>query len=103
MLEPFIISLIQLAFGKLIKSHPALASFPNKAIPVVNFILAVLIKLSEPVLANAAGIGGLLRGVQGVLLPALIQTLLTTGIHSSAKNVWQNVKSQAIKQVGTIV
>lgn len=100
-MDAIIITIIQLLFGKLVKSHPSLASFPNKAIPVVNFILALLIKLAEPVLANAGGLGSVLRGVQNVALAALVQTLLTTGIHSTAKNVWQNVKEVALSKVAT--
>lgn len=98
-MEPLVIAVIQLLFGKLVKSWPALASLPNRLIPLVNFILAVLLKLAEPAIANAAGIGSVVHGVSNVLLSALVQTILTTGIHSSAKNLWQNVKVSAVKQV----
>ena len=100
MIETLIITVVQLLFGKLIKSHPALASFPNKAIPIVNFILAILMRLAAPVVANAAGLGSVIRGVEGVLLPALVNTLLTTGIHSTGKNLWQQVVAVAAKKVG---
>lgn len=99
MIETLVLTIIQLLFGRLVKQWPALASLPNKLIPVVNFILAILIKLAEPALANAAGLGSVVHGVSNVLFSALVQTVLTTGLHSSSKNLWQSVKEQAAKKI----
>ena len=96
--DPLVLTVIQLLFGLEIKRLPSLASVPNKLIPVLNGVLAILIKLGGPGVAHASGLGDSLRGFGGLLLDAGLQTLLTTGVHSSAKNLWQNLILASFKK-----
>ena len=96
--NPVVLTGAQLLFGLAIKKVPALEAWPNKLIPLFNGVLALLIKLAGPADANASGIGDALRGFGSLALEAALQTLLTTGIHSSAKNVWQNLLVAAVKR-----
>lgn len=88
---------LQLVWGYLVKHWPVLAAWPNRLIPIMNFILAVLLQLAGVGTAHA-DTGGTLRTVGGwlwgVLGPALLNTLVSTGIFSTAKNVHQHIKGQ---------
>lgn len=88
--NPFILTGLQLAFGLLIKKAPQLAAWPNRLIPLFNGLLAVLVKLAGPGTAEAGVFGLSAGGLFSLILESGAQTLLTTGIHSSAKNFWQS-------------
>lgn len=51
--NPIVLTAITLAWGLLIKFHPAFAKIPNMLIPYLNGILALVIKLAEPSVAHA--------------------------------------------------
>jgi hypothetical protein len=100
--NPLVLLLVQLVFGALVKRWSALAAWPNKLIPLFNFILAVLVKLGGPGDANAGVFGRILPGLGSILLQAAVQTVIATGVHSTAKNGWQNLKEVALKSVAGI-
>jgi hypothetical protein len=93
----------QLLFGFLVKKWPALALVPNKLIPVFNAVLAVLIQLVHPVQANADSLTVVpiqhghpgWWGLWQFLQPVLLNTLLSTGIFSSVKNVGEHVGNKS--------
>lgn len=89
--NPFILTGLQLGFGLAIKKWAALEAWPNKLIPLFNGILAVLIKLAGPGTAEAGVFGLTGGGFLNLLLEAGAQTLLSTGIHSTSKNFFQNI------------
>ena len=93
-----VLTVVQLVFGIAIKRLPALAAWPNKLIPLFNGLLALLIKLGGPGDAEAAVLGVSGAGLLNLILEAGAQTLLTTGIHSSWKNVWQNFAKASLKR-----
>lgn len=85
---------IQLVFGWLVKKWPALKGWPNRLIPVFNFVLALLIQLAGVVTDAHAGTGVLKATgswLWGVLGPALLNTLISTGIFSTGKNIQQHI------------
>jgi hypothetical protein len=97
--NPVVLLVVQLAFGLLVKRLPALANVPNKLIPVLNALLAILIKLGGPGVAGAGVFGWIAPRLGDIVLQSLLQTALATGVHSSAKNVWQNIKQVALQSV----
>lgn len=90
--NPLVLTLVQLGFGVAIKKVPWLAAWPNKLIPLFNGVLALLVKIAVPD-ADAGILGIDVKGAGGFLLNAVVeaagQTLISTGIHSTGKNVWQ--------------
>lgn len=95
---------ITLVVGVVLKKWP---SFPNKFIPVASFVISILTQLINgfqqapppaPVHAMAIGytmlVGSFLSsGFVKLLLNSLLQTLIATGTHSTAKNVVQGLKN----------
>jgi len=82
---------VQIVLGLIVKHWPALASLPNKLIPVFNFVIAILIGLGTGQ-AEAGGLGGFFSGGFGQLLVnAALNTLLSTGTHSMGKNFLQQL------------
>ena len=96
--NPVVLTLAQLLFGFAIKRLPALEGVPNKLIPLFNGVLALLIKLAGPGEAHASGLGDSLKGFGSVVVDAAVQTLLSTGLHSTGKNFWQNLLTRAVKR-----
>ena len=79
---PVIIGLLQLGGGWLVKRYKKeIAS----AIPIANYILALIGFSLVPAEANA-GLWGALTGGGNVFVQALLQTVAVTGIHSTGKN-----------------
>lgn len=83
-------SVIALIIGNYLKRKP---EFLNKNIPYVTFVISFLTQLIAASTANAStGVieasifGGLGGTFLNILKDTLIQTFLTTGIHSAAKN-----------------
>lgn len=101
--NPLVLLVIQLIFGVLVKRWSALAAWPNKLIPLFNFILAVLVKLGGPGVANAGVFSVIGANLGQILIQSAVQTLLATGVHSTSKNLWQNVIKVAAKKVATVV
>ena len=66
----------------LVKYFPALEYVPNKLIPYINFVLAVLMKLVAPVDAQAAGFFSGLGHSLGWALP-VVQVLLAHLLHEA--------------------
>ena len=93
------VGIVQLLWGFAVKRLPALAKWPNKLIPVFNFVLAFLANVAVPQPAHA---GVLAMPIAAIHLPgflavavhaawtAFLQTLVVTGLHSSLKNVGQH-------------
>lgn len=96
--NPVVLTVAQLLFGFAIKKTPALAAWPNRLIPLFNALLAVLIKLAGPGEAEAGVFGRSAGGLLNLVLEAGAQTLLTTGIHSSFKNFWQNFAGATLRR-----
>jgi len=92
-----VLTVVQLLFGFAVKKWSVLAAWPNRLIPLFNAVLAVLIKVAGPAEAQAATIGVIaLFGIKAswlgaVLTEAILQTLTTTGLHSSFKNLAQQI------------
>lgn len=95
--------LVQLAFGWAVKKWPVLATWPNKLIPVFNFILAILIKLSGVTAVHADTTSAVpLQAAHHpgwwafwtFIQPVLLNTLLATGIFSTGKNIQQHLKGK---------
>ena len=100
--NPIVLTIVQLAFGFLVKKWATLATWPNKLIPLFNAGLAVLVKLAAPAeahadtIAIAAVLGLKWDWLKAVLVEAVGQTLLSTGIHSTGKNLLQQIGVVAI-------
>ena len=86
---------LQLVFRLAVKKWPPLAKWPNRLIPVFNAILAALVQLGTGV-AHADSLTVLPQAHIGhpgwcavwhFMQPVLLNTLLSTGIFSSVKNV----------------
>lgn len=89
--DPLVV-VAQLVFGFVVKKWPVLAAWPNKLIPIFNFILAILIGLAGGV-AHSADFGSFFsHGFGKVLVNAAFNTILSTGTHSFGKNFLQQVK-----------
>jgi hypothetical protein len=106
--NPVVMLLIQLAFGALVKKWSVLASWPNRLIPLFNALLAVIIQLAGPGVAGAGVLGAGLFGwiaprIGDVLLRAVVQTVLATGVHSTGKNLWQGIKQVAVAKAADSV
>lgn len=90
--------ILQLLFGWAVRSWPVLAKWPNRLIPIFNAILAALVQLAAGTAhaADSLAVTVLPQHHHGhpgwfavwqFLQPVLLNTLLSTGIFSSAKNV----------------
>jgi len=101
--NPFVLLITQLVFGALVKKWSVLASWPNRLIPLFNALLAVLIKLAGPGVAGAGVFGAIWPTLGTIVLQSLGQTLLATGVHSTAKNVWQSVKEVALARAAASI
>ena len=78
-------SVVALVVGYFLKKNP---DFANRLIPAVTFLISLLTQIvatTQPAQA-AINLGGVFHGFGSILVNALIQTLLTTGVHSTAKN-----------------
>lgn len=98
--DPVVLSVVQLLVGLAVKRWSSLAAVPNKLIPLLNFLLAVLIKIGGPATAGASVLGDLGRA-SPILLQAAVQTILTTGLHSVAKNYWQHLSESLVKRAAS--
>jgi len=79
-----IIAVMQLLVGKWLKENPAV---PNRVIPVLTFIAAVIGYTMLPTAASAASaVGAVVGPTTSVVMLALFQNLLVTGTHSTFKN-----------------
>jgi hypothetical protein len=91
-------SLVALAVGFYLKKNPA---FNNKFIPIATFVISLLTQIVNSV--GAPGGIGMIDGMPvyeasifsgafaGVLAKALLQTWLTTGAHSTTKNLVESI------------
>lgn len=86
---------LQLVFGFLIKKWPALKAWPNRLIPIFNLVLAILIQLAQAATAHAQAGAAPAAHHPGwwafwqFIQPVLLNTLLSTGIFSTGKNIVQ--------------
>lgn len=94
--EQSFIAFVQFLVGTLAKRNP---SVPNKVIPVLTFIAAVLGFTLAPTSAQAAGWLAPAAPTAGLLLAALGQNLFVTGAHST----WKNTVRPAVGQVLTFL
>lgn len=101
--NPLVLLLVQLVFGALVKKWSVLASWPNRLIPLFNAILAILINLAGPGVANAGLFSKITPVLGQVILQAIGSTLLATGVHSTAKNVWQSIKEVALARAAASI
>lgn len=105
----FLTIIIQLVFGWLVKRWPALANWPNKLIPVFNAIIAVIIQIvaaltSVAHAADSLAVTALPQSHVGghpgwwalwhFLQPVVMNTILSTGIFSTAKNIKQHLAGE---------
>jgi len=97
-LETLILAAAQFIWPFLIGKWPALASVPKKLVPIINFALALVVKLVGPEDAQAGLFGLSAKGLLDIVVEAATQTLLVTGVHSSGKNLWQNLLGASIKR-----
>lgn len=96
--NPVVLTVVQILFGFAVKRWSVLASWPNKLIPLFNAVLALLIKLAVPE-AEAAGIGEAAKGFGSLVLESVLQTIVSTGLHSSGKNFIQQFFVSAARKV----
>lgn len=90
--DPLIIG-PQLLFGYLVKHWPILKSWPNRLIPIFNFILGILIEFSKSV-ANADD--GKTTGQPWwmKLLYVLINTFISSGVHGTVQSTVDHVSGK---------
>ena len=96
--EALILAAVQLVWPLLVDRVPVLASLPKKAIPILNFALALVVKLASPADANAGLFGLSGKALLDIVAEAVLQTLLVTGAHSGSKNVWQLIAGAAVSR-----
>lgn len=94
--EPLAKMLLALVGGWLMKHSPEVS---NKLIPVINTVIAVVVALAAGLFGPQdahAGISSAAKHVGGWFANPFIYgtliSLLTTGVHSTAKNLWQLLK-----------
>jgi len=89
---------IQLLFGKLVKSNPKLA---NGLIFWLNWIVGIISNATLgsmlPAPAHAATVGSVTHAVGTTIflnpiILGFIQSIIATGIHSASKNTWEMFK-----------
>jgi hypothetical protein len=88
---------LQLVIGKLIKTNPKLA---NGIIFWVNWGAAVIVNAGLKMIVPEAhaSVGGVAHDIGNIIFTnpivlGFIQSLFATGIHSTAKNTWEMIKS----------
>ena len=91
LVDPIMIGL-QLLFGFIVKRVPWLKSWPNKLIPVFNYVIGLLTSLITFAPVNAAESGGIQDTWWFRFVYVLFNTIMSTGTHSTAKNLTQAVK-----------
>lgn len=80
---PIVLAVLQFGAGYLLKRYP---NFPNQAIPVATYVMALFGYAVTPAEANAAsGLAGLFGG-GSIFAAALLQNLIVTGTHGTWKN-----------------
>lgn len=78
-------SVIALVIGNRLKANPA---FANKYIPLATFVISLMTQIVSASQAQAAiHFGGIASSFGNILINSILQTFLTTGAHSTAKNV----------------
>lgn len=99
--HPLIVMAIQLGVGWAVKNQSGVV---NKAIPLINYVVGVLVQLpgvafqpASDVNVSAGFLGAAGSFFTNPLFTSLIYTLLSTGAHSSTKNV-----AQLLKQIGVV-
>lgn len=65
--DPMVLGFVGIIWGLFIKYHPKFSNWPNAAIPYLNTVLALIVKLAAPTEAHA----GELAIIGTVLPPAL--------------------------------
>lgn len=98
-MESLILAVVQFLWPNLIGKWPGLASVPKKLVPILNFALALVVKLASPEPANAGifGISG--KAILELVLEAGVQTLVVTGAHSTGKNFLQQLLGAGLKKI----
>lgn len=98
-----VLTLIGLGAGWLFKRHP---DFPNKAIPLMNGVIALLIKLGDAAFGPgvvhgepaaflvAAGGPSFFAVLWQSVWQAALQAALTTGVHSASKNTIEGLRGR---------
>ena len=68
-----LLTVVPIAWGLVVKYHPAWAKVPNAVIPYATFLVALLTRIASPEVANAGVVGSFLHigAVGGVLGAAL--------------------------------
>lgn len=97
--NPLVLTLIGLLTGVIVKKTP---EFPTRAVPLFNLVIALVVKVGAaafgPGQVHAAELGVIvalppfLAQLGNACWQAVLQTLLTTGIHSAGKNTAQLVR-----------
>ena len=78
-------SVIALFAGSRLKANPA---FKNKYIPICTFIISLLTQIVAASQAQAAiQFGTIFHDFGNIFVRSLLQTFMTTGVHSVGKNV----------------
>lgn len=78
-------SVVALFVGSRLKANPA---FANKYIPLATFVISLLTQIVSASQAQAAiQFGTVFHSFGNIFLNALLQTFLTTGAHSTGKNL----------------
>lgn len=95
--DPAVLGVIGIGWGLLIKYHPKFASWPNSAIPYVNTVLAILVKLAAPADANA----NTLAVIGAVALPGFVGTVFSAAWQAMLNSlVYEVFLRHPIKAVG---
>ena len=90
---PIVLAVFQWGAGWLLKRYP---KFPNQAIPVATYVLALFGYALVPAPVNAAStLAGMLGSGGSVFAMALLQNLMVTGSHGT----WKNTVFPAVQSV----
>lgn len=84
-MDPVLTTLALMAWGLVVKYVPQLKNVPNRLLPYMNLVIAVLIKIAAPQDANAGLFGGFFTKIGsnlGWLLP-FIQTILARQVYET--------------------